>query len=143
MLILRVNRNLVLFPKQCFSLFLVDKPDPDVKPFDYTSYVFKKYMGSVYNTLGNLNDNSLLISVDGNFGSGQSVFARHLANRIGFLYVPAPDLDRMCFPKVSNHLEKLSDEFDGTFDYRAMWNQCCLPDRRLITLNEWLMDVDL
>lgn len=63
------------------------------KPFDYKN---KKYgfMGQMFDsTLNKLTDNSLIITVDGNFGAGKSAFAQKLAKEIGFVYAREPDLE--------------------------------------------------
>lgn len=63
------------------------------KPYDYKN---KKYglLGQIFDsTLNKLGENSLIITVDGNFGSGKSEFAKNLAKEIDFVYAREPDLD--------------------------------------------------
>ena len=63
------------------------------KPFDYKN---KKYgfFGQVFDsTLKKLGENSLIITVEGNFGSGKSEFAKKLAKEIDFVYAREPDFD--------------------------------------------------
>lgn len=63
------------------------------KPYDYKN---KKYgfMGQMLDsTLNRMGDNSLIITVDGNFGSGKSEFAKKLAQEIDFVYAREPDLE--------------------------------------------------
>lgn len=63
------------------------------KPYDYKN---KKYgfLGQMFDsTLNRLGDNSLIITVDGNFGAGKSEFAKKLAKEIDFVYAREPDLE--------------------------------------------------
>ena len=71
------------------------------KPWDYTT---KRYglLGQITDsTMRRLGENSLLISVEGNFGSGKSAFAKELAKKIDFVYAREPNLDEH-FYKMPN-----------------------------------------
>ena len=74
-----------------FSQQEIGKRHP--QPWDYTK---KRYgiIGQITDsTMRRLGENSLLISVEGNFGSGKSAFAKELAKKIDFVYAREPDLD--------------------------------------------------
>ncbi len=67
------------------------------KPYDYKN---KKYglMGQIFDsTLQKLGENSLIITVEGNFGSGKSEFAKKLAKEIDFVYAREPDFESHLF----------------------------------------------
>jgi hypothetical protein len=67
------------------------------KPYDYKN---KKYglIGQIFDsTLKKLGENSLIITVEGNFGAGKSEFAKKLAKDIDFVYAREPDLDAHLF----------------------------------------------
>lgn len=77
--------------KQDFSIEQIGKKAE--KPYDYKN---KKYglMGQMFDsTLNRMGDNSLIITVDGNFGSGKTEFAKKLAKEIDFVYAREPDLE--------------------------------------------------
>jgi len=77
--------------KRDFSIDQIGKKSE--KPYDYKN---KKYglLGQMFDsTLNRMGDNSLIITVDGNFGSGKSEFAQKLAKDIDFVYAREPDLE--------------------------------------------------
>lgn len=87
--------------KRDFSIEQIGKRHE--KPFDYKN---KKYgfLGQIFDsTLNRLGDNSLIITVDGNFGSGKSAFAQKLAKEIDFVYAREPDLDAHLFNQLNGH----------------------------------------
>jgi len=63
------------------------------KPWDYKKRRYGMIGQICDSTLKRLGDNSLIITVDGNFGSGKSEFAKKLAKEIDFVYAREPDLD--------------------------------------------------
>jgi hypothetical protein len=67
------------------------------KPFDYKNKSYG-FIGQIFDsTLKKLGENSLIITVEGNFGSGKSEFAKKLAKEIDFIYAREPDLDYHLF----------------------------------------------
>lgn len=84
-----------LTSKRAFSIEEIGKKAE--KPFDYKN---KRYglLGQVFDsTLRKLGENSIIITVEGNFGSGKSDFAKKLAKEIQFVYANEPDLDKHWF----------------------------------------------
>lgn len=85
--------------KRDFSIDQIGKRH--AKPYDYKN---KKYglLGQIFDsTLNRLGDNSLIITVDGNFGSGKSEFAQQLAKDIDFKYARQPDLNAHLYEQVN------------------------------------------
>lgn len=85
--------------KRDFSIDQIGKRH--AKPYDYKN---KKYglLGQIFDsTLNRLGDNSLIITVDGNFGSGKSEFAQQLAKDIDFKYAREPDLNTHLYEQVN------------------------------------------
>lgn len=62
-------------------------------PYDYTKKKYGFIGQMIDSTLNRMGDNSLIITVDGNFGSGKSEFAQKLAKEIDFVYAREPDLE--------------------------------------------------
>lgn len=67
------------------------------KPWDYKKKDYGLWGQMTDSTLKKLGENSLIISVEGNFGSGKSKFAQKLAKEIDFVGAHQPDLDRHLF----------------------------------------------
>jgi hypothetical protein len=81
--------------KRDFSQELVGKRYE--KPWDYMNKPYGLF-GQVFDsTLRKLGENSLIITVEGNFGSGKSEFAKKLAKDIDFVYASEPDLEKHLF----------------------------------------------
>jgi hypothetical protein len=75
------------------------------QPYDYKNKTYS-ILGQMFDsTLKRLGENSLIITVDGNFGAGKSEFAKKLAKDIDFVYAREPDLD--------THLFQLSNGFNS------------------------------
>ncbi len=90
------------------------------KPYDYKN---KKYgfLGQMFDsTLNRLGDNSLIITVDGNFGAGKSEFAKKLAKEIDFVYAREPDLENHLYqqPNGFNTRELVNDIVGDNKKYR-------------------------
>ncbi|CAF1188229.1 unnamed protein product [Adineta steineri] len=98
-------------------------------PFDYVNknynYFRHYYLGGHY-TLANIHDNTLFFHVESNFGVPRSDFVKRLADHIGFLSVPKPDLDRMHFVDET-----------GTVNTREFHNDYCLPRDHMPSPAEW------
>ena len=84
------------------------------KPFDYKK---KKYglLGQMFDsTLDKLGENSLIITVEGNFGAGKSQFAKELAKKIDFVYAREPDLDYHLYDLPNgNNIRVIANEISG------------------------------
>ena len=111
--------------KRNFSIDEVGKRNE--KPYDYLN---KRYglIGQVFDsTLRKLGENSLIITVEGNFGAGKSEFAKKLAKDIDFVYASEPDLDK--------HVFKLADGRDR----RAIVNQIVGDNEKyhIANLEDW------
>lgn len=104
--------------KRDFSIEQIGKRHE--KPYDYKK---KKYgfLGQIFDsTLNRLGDNSLIITVDGNFGSGKSEFAQKLAKDIDFIYAREPDLDAHLYtqPNGENTRNLVNDIVGDNQRYR-------------------------
>lgn len=85
--------------KRDFSIDQIGKRND--KPYDYKT---KKYglWGQIFDsTLNRMGDNSLIITVDGNFGSGKTEFAQKLAKAIDFKYAREPDLNTHLYQQTN------------------------------------------
>lgn len=84
------------------------------EPFDYKK---KNYglIGQIFDsTLKRLGENSLIITVEGNYGAGKSEFAKKLAKEIDFVYAREPDLDAHLFQLPNGYNSKdLINEYVG------------------------------
>lgn len=100
------SRQGAIVPQRAFFSSLdIGKRHP--KPYDYLKKSYGLVGSMLDSTVERLSDNSLIITVDGNFGSGKSEFARQLAKDIDFLYAREIDLDHMLYqtPVGSNYRE--------------------------------------
>ena len=114
-----------LISKRNFSIEEIGKKYD--KPYDYRN---KEYglLGQIFDsTMKKLGENSLIITVEGNFGSGKSEFAKKLAKEIDFVYAREPDLDE--------HLYKLPDGRS----LRSVVNEIVKDNKRFTidSLEEW------
>jgi len=76
------------------------------QPFDYKNKQYGLYGQIFDSTLKRLGENSLIISVEGNFGAGKSEFAKKLAKEIDFVYAREPDLDAHLYQLPNGHNSK-------------------------------------
>ena len=76
--------------------------------------------------MANIHDNTLFFHVESNFGVRRSDFVKNLADHIGFLAVPKPDIDRMHFVDET-----------GTINTRQFHNDYCLPRDYMPSPEEW------
>ncbi|KRY92446.1 NADH dehydrogenase [ubiquinone] 1 alpha subcomplex subunit 10, mitochondrial [Trichinella pseudospiralis] len=69
-------------------------PDPDKPaPWPYKERGYRWWHQYIDGTTKRLDENSRLIVVEGNIGSGKGKFSRELAEMLGFHYIPAVNLD--------------------------------------------------
>lgn len=98
-------------------------------PFDYVNqnYNFWRHhvLGGHY-TLANIHDNTLSFHVESNFGVRRADFVKRLADHIGFLAIPKPDIDRMLLVNET-----------GTVNTRQFHNDYCLPRDFIPSPEEW------
>lgn len=123
-LILLKSQTPPLSARRCFSQEAIGKRYE--KPWDYKK---KRYgiLGQLTDsTMRKLGENSLIISVEGNFGAGKSAFAKELANKIDFVYAREPDLEE--------HMHKM-----GSFSKRDIINEYVKGNERyhVDSLDEW------
>ena len=86
---------------KCFSALEIGNRHP--KPFDYKNKNYNSLQTLLdTQTVQRLGENSLIITVDGNFGSGKSEFAKRLAKEIDFIYASEIDLDRTFYIRKDN-----------------------------------------
>lgn len=80
------------------------------KPFDYKNKQYGLLDQIFDSTMKKLGENSLIITVEGNFGSGKTAFAKKLAKEIDFVYAREPDLDHHLFqlPNGTNAREVIN-----------------------------------
>ena len=112
MMLSKISRGVGTLPKSLLSKEIVlangyqlNKRDFSIeeigkryeKPYDYKK---KQYgiLGPIFDsTMRQLGENSLIITVEGNFGSGKSNFAQKLAKEIDFVYAREPDFENHLF----------------------------------------------
>lgn len=100
----------------------------ELKPQKQTSFPYKRLEWNLFFSLmdpftkNKMNENSKIISVEGNVGCGKEDFGRRLADELGMLYTPMIDLE-------SYYIN------DYGFDYRAL--NPLLPER--LRLCDWEM----
>jgi NADH dehydrogenase (ubiquinone) 1 alpha subcomplex subunit 10 len=100
--LLTVTRTTTVLPqilltqtKRNFSRDEIGKRTPN--PWDYNKKPYGIWGQIVDPTTDHLNRNSLIITVDGNFGAGKTEFAKNLAKEIDFVYASEPDLQKHLF----------------------------------------------
>lgn len=107
-------KNLVLLQVSTRDFSIENIGKRHEKPYDYKN---KRYglIGQITDsTLKRLGDNSLIITVDGNFGSGKSEFAKKLANDIDFVYAREPDLNSHLYMQPNGeNLKDMINEIVG------------------------------
>ena len=77
------------------------------KPYDYKNKRYGLWGQITDSTMRKLGENSLIITVDGNFGAGKSAFAKQLAKEIDFVYAREPDLETHLFELPNGHNRRL------------------------------------
>lgn len=84
------------------------------KPWDYKKKDYGLWGQITDSTLRKLGENSLIITVEGNFGAGKSEFAKKLAEKIDFVYAREPDFEYHLFTMQNGeNLRKLINEYVG------------------------------
>ena len=84
-----------------FSIQEIGKRFP--KTFDYKNKYYNSFNSVIdTQTVKRLGENSLIITVDGNFGSGKTEFAKRLAKEIDFIYASEIDLDKSLYIRRDN-----------------------------------------
>lgn len=84
------------------------------KPWDYKKKDYGLWGQMTDSTLRRLGENSLIITVEGNFGAGKSEFAKKLAQKIDFVYAREPDLDHHLFSMPNGeNIRKIVNEHIG------------------------------
>jgi NADH dehydrogenase (ubiquinone) 1 alpha subcomplex subunit 10 len=133
--VLNLNRlnKIVVSPTiiqiKCFSAADIGKRYP--KTFDYKNKFYGAFAQLYETSSKRLSDNSLIITVDGNFGSGKSEFAKKLAKEIDFIYASEIDLDKMYYTRKDNgaNIREITNSFVGNNE-----------KYRINTIEEWHED---
>jgi len=114
--------------KRSFSIESIGKRYE--KPYDYQKKQYGLIGQIMDSTLRKLGENSLIITVEGNFGAGKSAFAQKLAKEIDFVYAREPELD--------THLYNLTNGENK----RDVVNELIGDNKRfrLDSLEEWHLD---
>jgi NADH dehydrogenase (ubiquinone) 1 alpha subcomplex subunit 10 len=99
----------------------------DAKPWDYKNKRYGLWGQFTDSTMRRLGENSLIITVEGNFGSGKSRVAKELAKKIDFVYAREPCLEEHLFKLPNGHSK------------RDIINELTKGDKRyrLDSLEEW------
>lgn len=115
--------------KRNFSIDQIGKRHE--KPYDYKKNQYGLWGQFSDSTLQRLGENSLIITVEGNFGAGKSEFAQKLAKEIDFVYAREPDLDL-----------HLYNSPDGKVNRREVINNLAGDNKRfrVDTVEEWHLD---
>lgn len=111
--------SILLLNKRDFSIDEIGKRNE--KPWDYKKRHYGLWGSFTDSTMRRLGENSIVISVEGNFGSGKTEFAKKLAKDIDFVYAREPDLDYHVYdlPNGEN-MRKIINEYVGdNLLYRA------------------------
>jgi NADH dehydrogenase (ubiquinone) 1 alpha subcomplex subunit 10 len=108
-----------------FSSADIGKPLP--KPFDYKHKPYGLWARLTDSSIKRLTDNTLLISVDGNFGSGKTELAQKLSKEIKFHLGKQINFDDMLYKQPNNA------------NLREIVNTLVQDNERfhISTLNEW------
>lgn len=105
-------KSLVVLANRSFSIDQIGKRYE--KPFDYKKKQYGIWDQFVDSTMEKLGENTLLITVEGNFGSGKSNFAQKLAKEIDFVYAREPDLDAHLYQLPNgNNARDIINEYVG------------------------------
>ncbi|CAF0788709.1 unnamed protein product [Brachionus calyciflorus] len=94
-------KSIIVLTKRDFSIDEIGKRFE--KPFDYKKKQYGLFDQIFDSTMSKLGENSLIISVEGNFGSGKSNFAKKLAKEIDFVYAKEPELDSHLYQLPNGH----------------------------------------
>uniref|UniRef100_A0A7E4W7R5 DNK domain-containing protein n=1 Tax=Panagrellus redivivus TaxID=6233 RepID=A0A7E4W7R5_PANRE len=94
-----VNRTLLKLPE--------DYPEP----WDYKTKGFTKLDAITDGTQARLHQNSKLIVVEGNLGSGKSTVAKELADALGFLHMPAFKIEDLLVDRYGNNFKDFYPQF--------------------------------
>lgn len=132
MLLSKLSRNCTSSPGPVASIILLTKTHKPVgkssqrefsineigkryeKPWDYKKKDYGLWGQATDSTLRRLGENSLLITVEGNFGAGKSEFAKKLAEKIDFVYAREPDLDFHLYSlQNGENIRKIVNEYVG------------------------------
>lgn len=102
-------KSIIILTKRDFSIDQIGKRYE--KPFDYKKKQYGLIDQIFDSTMKKLGENSLIITVEGNFGSGKSNFAKKLAQEIDFVYAREPDLDAHLYqlPNGQNARQIIND----------------------------------
>lgn len=126
-----INKLLTTTPAviqiKCFSVQEIGKRYPKV--FDYKNKNYNTFNSIIdTQTVQRLGENSLIITVDGNFGSGKSEFAKKLAKDIDFIYASEIDLDKSLYIRKDNG-ENLREFINSVVGEKELY--------RCNTVEEW------
>lgn len=78
-------------PESIVPLYLL--PDKECPPWPYRERNYRLWHTNTDNTTKRFDENTRLITVEGNFGSNVSKLARELAQVLGFHYIPQPRIE--------------------------------------------------
>lgn len=67
----------------------------DAPPWPYKEKGYRWFHRGIDVTTKRFDENTKLICVEGNIGSGKSKFAEELAKRLDFYYIPAPKIEQV------------------------------------------------
>ncbi|XP_068428742.1 NADH dehydrogenase [ubiquinone] 1 alpha subcomplex subunit 10, mitochondrial [Clinocottus analis] len=87
-------------------------------------------------TTPRLNQNSRIITVDGNLSSGKGVLAQKLADRLGMLYMP--EADTFYLDKMNSEKEPLPVDFNGMCSLEKFYLEPKAADGNSYRLQMWM-----
>lgn len=91
----------------------VDKP----APWPYQEKGYAPRHTAMDDTTPRLDESSKFIVVEGNTGSGKSKFARELAKRFDFHFIPEPTMDVALVNRYGTDMRKLYDKLPTRFQW--------------------------
>lgn len=90
-------------------------PDDYPEPWPYKEKSFNRFHMCYDWTKPRFHQNSKLITVEGNIGSGKSAFAEELADRLGFHYMPAFSMKDILIDRYGNDFRNFYHLFPKRF----------------------------
>ncbi|KAJ8246643.1 hypothetical protein GJAV_G00253820 [Gymnothorax javanicus] len=92
-------------------------------------------------TTPRFNQNSRIITIDGNLASGKGALAQKLADSLGMLYVSEPDIHYL--DKMTGEKENLDIQFSGNCSLEKFYTDPKSPDGNSYRLQSWMYHVRL
>ncbi|MBN3304065.1 NDUAA dehydrogenase, partial [Amia calva] len=103
--------------------------------YGWLSYIFGE------RTTDKLKENSRIISIDGNLASGKGALAQRLADHLGMLYMPEPDVHYL--DRTMGEKELLDSRFNGNCSLEKFYKDPKAADGNSYRLQSWMYNLRL